>query len=484
MTNSKFTKKALVSSIFALFMCVMMLIGTTFAWFTDTASTSVNKIQAGTLDIEIQKSTDGGTTWTDVGNDALQFIKASGHESETVLWEPGAEYKLPMLRIVNNGNLALKYKIIFSSAGGDKELADVLDVKLAQSATAGGALGEFADTGMTLTDVLNSTDADGVIHGELLGKTGEDAVASETYQVALKMKESAGNEYQNMSIDGVTITVVATQLAHEWDSTTNQYDVKATYLNEDADGNILISSASELRYFAAMSNANNKEYMGRTIKLTSDIDLGGAEWTPINMEGGNNTDNEINIITFDGQDHTISNFKINATEPYTGLFGVANFSIIKNLTVDNATVTGVNHVGAIVGHGMVTTIDKCKVTNSNITTAVRKNAQGNWDDGDKAGAIIGWTNEGKCNITNCTVESCTITGYRDFGGVVGYYGTTGGIGSVKNNTVKDVKLVTDRTKTYGSESKNIGDIVGRCDNAKFTLDTSNTATGVTKETKE
>ena len=60
MTNSKSTKRALVSSALAILMCVAMLIGTTFAWFTDTASTGVNKIQAGNLDIEVEYTLDGG----------------------------------------------------------------------------------------------------------------------------------------------------------------------------------------------------------------------------------------------------------------------------------------------------------------------------------------------------------------------------------------------------------------------------------------
>ena len=53
MTNNKSTKRALFTSALALLMCVTMLIGTTFAWFTDTASTAVNKIQAGNLKVDI-----------------------------------------------------------------------------------------------------------------------------------------------------------------------------------------------------------------------------------------------------------------------------------------------------------------------------------------------------------------------------------------------------------------------------------------------
>ena len=58
MTSSKSTKRALIFSTLAILMCVAMLIGTTFAWFTDTASTGVNKIQAGNLDVKLMYSTD------------------------------------------------------------------------------------------------------------------------------------------------------------------------------------------------------------------------------------------------------------------------------------------------------------------------------------------------------------------------------------------------------------------------------------------
>ena len=62
MENSKSTRRALLTSVLALLMCVTMLVGATFAWFTDTASTGVNKIQAGNLDLEVQYRTtaDGG----------------------------------------------------------------------------------------------------------------------------------------------------------------------------------------------------------------------------------------------------------------------------------------------------------------------------------------------------------------------------------------------------------------------------------------
>ena len=111
MTNSKSTKRALVSSALAILMCVAMLIGTTFAWFTDTASTGVNKIQAGNLDIELQMKDNDGK-WVNAEGKILPFlvegkIPADGTQ---ILWEPGCTYYVPEVRVLNKGNLAVKFE--------------------------------------------------------------------------------------------------------------------------------------------------------------------------------------------------------------------------------------------------------------------------------------------------------------------------------------------------------------------------------------
>ena len=105
MTSSKSTKRALVSSALAIVMCVAMLIGATFAWFTDTASTGVNKIQAGNLDVKLMYSTDM-QTWKEATDQTKLF-------DDNALWEPGYT-QVVYLKIVNAGNLALKYEAGFS----------------------------------------------------------------------------------------------------------------------------------------------------------------------------------------------------------------------------------------------------------------------------------------------------------------------------------------------------------------------------------
>ena len=198
MTSSKSTKRALISSTLALLMCVAMLIGTTFAWFTDTASTGVNKIQAGNLDVALEMSTDG-TNWESAEGKTLTFKTKDNRAADQILWEPGCTYELPQLRVVNKGNLALKYKIQITGIQGDAKLNEVID--------------------WTINDAdINLTE------GHLTaGQTGD------AFTIKGHMQDTANNDYQNLTIDGIGITVYATQDTVENDSFDNQYDKNAGY---------------------------------------------------------------------------------------------------------------------------------------------------------------------------------------------------------------------------------------------------------------
>ena len=203
MTNRKSTKRALLGSVMAMVLCLAMLVGATFAWFTDTASTGVNKIQAGNLDVQLQYATawdenGNATSWADAQGRQLEFKKAAGAENEAVLWEPGCTYALPELRVVNKGNLALKYKVAITGINGSAKLNDVID--------------------WTINDADLSAD-----HSLAAGAT------SEALTIKGHMQESAGNDYMNESIDGIAITVYATQDTVESDSFNTTYDENATY---------------------------------------------------------------------------------------------------------------------------------------------------------------------------------------------------------------------------------------------------------------
>ena len=236
MNTKKATKRALLTSVMALVMCVVMLVGTTFAWFTDTASTGVNKIQAGNLDVELQMKDSGGN-WVKAEGETLNWVKAEGHENEQILWEPGCTYELPELRIVNKGNLALKYKISISGAKDATPENDKNDLKLL----------DVIDWTYNVSGVGGNTTTELGTERHLAAKTADaNEDVFDTLTIKGQMQTSAGNDYQGMAIEGIAITVVATQDTVENDSLDNTYD-------QDAEYPILVTTGDELQ--AIVSNA-------------------------------------------------------------------------------------------------------------------------------------------------------------------------------------------------------------------------------------
>ena len=227
MTSSKSTKRALISSALAILMCVAMLIGATFAWFTDTASTGVNKIQAGNLDIELQMKDNDGN-WVKAEGKTLPFLVEGKIPAEgtQILWEPGCTYYVPEVRVLNKGNLAVKFEYLPEALGVTGKLAEVLTF-----------------TAKTF-DKEGNEDPDINIEPEVL-KPGE---ASPAWSFGYHMLESAGNEYQNATATGMCVTVVATQAAYEKDSFDDQYD-------KDAEYPILVTTGDELQTIVSKATA-------------------------------------------------------------------------------------------------------------------------------------------------------------------------------------------------------------------------------------
>jgi sipW-cognate class signal peptide len=203
--NQKATKRALLTSIMALVMCVVMLVGTTFAWFTDTASTAVNKIQAGNLDVDIVDengdSLDGGT---------LSFVNKENQSN--ILWEPGATFFTQGFKIVNKGNLALKYKVVVSGTTGDAKLLKAIEFDVVTEKTK-----EAAEALAKEGNLLKQNDS----------APADTDAAKVYYYLRGHMKENAGNEYKNLTLDGISITVYATQYTYEKDSFDELYDANA-----------------------------------------------------------------------------------------------------------------------------------------------------------------------------------------------------------------------------------------------------------------
>lgn len=228
---------------------------------------------------------------------------------------------------------------------------------------------------------------------------------------------------------------------------------------EDGNGSsntYTVSSAAELVWLQQQVNKEGNTFEGKTVKLTADIDLQGAEWTPIDGFKG----------TFDGSkgtkaaddNYTISNFTVNVNK-CGGLFGSIAGNI-KNVNIENATVVSNHFAGALVGYAYGR-IENCHANNVTVTT-VPELINGKYDNGDKAGAIVGYIcGEPMSYLVNCSATNATVTAYRDLGGVAG---CIAGTMTVEGNTAKDCKIVVDQIidgEYAGSKTENANPVVGR-----------------------
>ncbi len=226
--NSKNTKRALLTSVLAMAVCLAMLVGSTFAWFTDTATTGINKIQSGNLDVELEYSKDFAE-WKKVDNTTKVF-------EDSTEWEPGRT-EVVYLRVKNAGNLALKYTLglgnVYESRGknvaGDfyylsnfvKMGAVEATAAFENRAAAIGAVDPVADTFKALGEK-------GVV-----GATLNSGVAK-TYAMVVYMPTEVGNEANPKNKDpywaaklSFGVSVNASQATVENDSFDNMYDKKA-----------------------------------------------------------------------------------------------------------------------------------------------------------------------------------------------------------------------------------------------------------------
>jgi hypothetical protein len=199
-----------------------------------------------------------------------------------------------------------------------------------------------------------------------------------------------------------------------------------------------IADARGMENFQQEVNWKNNSYAGVTVMLSADIDMEEAyyaNWTPIGQTGATQFQG-----TFDGHGYTIKNLNVNASKQTgahysSGLFGWLNNATVKNLTIENATVTGNHNVGVIAGYMETSgcTISNCHVVNA---TVVGKHANGD-ACGDKVGVIVGHAGNAGVKVENCSATNCSVTAGRDAGQIVGAALTA----NVTDCTAKDVTVV-------------------------------------------
>ena len=274
------SKRALLLSVLSMVICVSMLIGSTFAWFTDSATANVNTIQAGNLEVDLQiKNAEGN--WVSAENTTLDFVKATGAPAgEKTLWEPGCTYQLPELRIVNKGNLALKYQLVITGATGDTMLLDVIKFKATVTPEKGATVTSDNAYGTTL-----------ISDGKLLA--GKYA----TLNISAHMDEAANNDYKDKSVSGIAIKVIATQLAHEFDSNGNTYDAGSEFSETIAAGKTFTGKATVDMGIIA---TNPSAIAVKAIGADADVTINGGFF-----DGGKGGDN-IGVCAASGAKVTIN----------------------------------------------------------------------------------------------------------------------------------------------------------------------------------
>ena len=473
--SKKTTKRALAMSFVSVFLCVCMLVGTTFAWFTDSVTSSNNIIKSGTLDVTMEWA-DGtkdpaSVTWTDASTGAIfNYDK----------WEPGYT-EVRHIKIENKGTLALKYQLNIIPNGVVSELANVIDVYFIDPAQ------QVADR-TALTDTYKIGTLAQVLAGMPASTSANlPADKDDTVTIALKMQETADNKYQNKSIGtDFSVQLVATQLEAEFDSFNNQYDANAPFSVWDGtipaempdtlvvDGDtqtVYVKDAAAFAYLSTLSAkwvelytdgqgttytnyANgagaNYYYSGKwTVSLETDIDLNNQAIAPVEIVFGQST----GATAFDGNGHTIRN--VNTT---TGLFADgtrATFSnltlenvkatngalagsvnhLVTNVTVKNATISGVDYVGGLVGK-TYSSVTGCKVIDSSVVAT-----------GKEAGGLIGYAeaNSEGSTITSNFVKNVSVYAGNRAAGLVAQPNTTV---KVYNNTVDTVTVGAADTTNY------------------------------------
>lgn len=242
------------------------------------------------------------------------------------------------------------------------------------------------------------------------------------------------------------------------------------------DGTYHILTVKGLQYFAQLVNgekslaraAEGMNFANNTVVLENDIDLSGIEWTPI----GNKKANCFKGI-FDGNNKTISNMTVNVEDGAAGLFGwVENMKAIKNVKLENVKVSSNRYAGALIGwlqeNGSSRgnpLVENCSVDGAEISVTP-DNFTGNYDNGDKAGGLIGYV-ASDVDIKNCKVNNAIITGYRDLGGLCGMANTNrekNRIVNISGCSVTNTTIAYDSTNGYQTEMPTtFGEIYGRGD---------------------
>ena len=338
MTNTKSTKKALLMSAVSLFICFSMLIGTTYAWFTDSVTSANSIITSGNLDVELYYQVEGQDDWTKVDATTNVFM-------ENALWEPG-HTEVVKLKVVNEGTLALKYQLGVNVAGetgsvnvnGEKfKLSDFIKYGIvdgAQNYTRDEAVAAVDATATALKTIWKS---------EITTLLVDDAATTDVKEnekivtMVVYMPTTVGNDANyakdaNKPTITLGINLFATQVEAESDSFGSDYDQDAEVVNFVVE--------SEAEFVAALAEAKTGDVIGikGNITWTTGAGIGSTPFAEnASTYGLRSAENSLTHLTLlgIGDDATFT-----AIGAGVGAVGIDNGTVIfKNLKIVDESVS-------------------------------------------------------------------------------------------------------------------------------------------------
>lgn len=345
-------KNALLHSILALLLCFSMLIGTTFAWFTDSVTSSNNRIMTGNLDVDMEYW--NGTAWDTVGENTALF-------SPNALWEPGYT-EVVYLKVLNKGNLALKYRLGVNIAGEVGSVNKAGEEFLLSGYIKFGVV----DLGSTEARYATRTDARAALTNTKLisegysSDIGEIEANGAPHYIALVvyMPEETGNEANHDSdYDAPVITLgvslEATQMSSESDSFGKTYDESASFAEKPLSVSVSMPIAKKV---ATETDATT----GETVtKIAEEVTIGSES-------NGITAKIPADVVVADGatelkltvkeMDESNANIAINAGETATSVdvhiegIDTAKNTVATVITLDNYLPAGLNDGNVVLYH--------------------------------------------------------------------------------------------------------------------------------------
>ena len=435
------TKRALLGSAVSLLLCFAMLLGTTFAWFTDNVTSTGNRILAGDLEIDLLMDKAENGTYTSIAGGSGDIFSEAGDGK----WEPG-KTQIVYLAVRNTGSLALKYNIILDIIDGgligSLEYAVIDGAKAADlssatkwadiKAIANAQVGEVV-AGKTVAAPNGKLDA--------IALTGEED-ETDYFALAVHMKEEAGNQYENKNIT-IDVLVNATQVEAEEDSFGKDYDKDVEY--PDA----TVYTAADLQ--AALDSATGDAIIALAGDITEDFELIQKPGVEIVIDG-NGHDVEGSII-IDGKSSAIESAgvtiqNVNFKADTNGDFALVNLGdgtnttrYTNNVTIKNCTFDApassdpkVVAIKSYTGGDKNLTISGCTVTSNmhslvqvaNVTNLVIENCEVYSKNG------INVNQSPNVTISGCTVDT---KGYT-----VRFGASSGAVGNVEKYLIKNSTL--------------------------------------------